>query len=170
MTTAARIVELHDADGRFTGQDWLERAWPVHRQLRPHLDDFAGYAKRIEAVTAGGARMALAVAGDVVAGKALDGGLVGPDAAVLGVAVFRWFANTHDGLRFYVDDLVTDESRRSGGVGKLMIDWLRQRAVALDCDSFTLESGTQRQQAHKFYFREGMVIPSFSFKAALKQS
>ncbi|WP_139826210.1 GNAT family N-acetyltransferase [Derxia lacustris] len=155
MSAGLCVVDLHDADGRFTGAGWLERAWPVHRQLRPHLDELAAYVQRIEAVTAGGARMALAV----------DDG-----DAVLGVAVYRWFANTHDGLRFYVDDLVTDEARRSAGVGHLLLDWLRHRAVALGCDSFTLESGTQRQQAHKFYFREGMAIPSFSFKAALKTS
>jgi hypothetical protein len=32
-----------------------------------------------------------------------------------------------------------------------------------DCDTFSLDSGTARQQAHKFYFREGMTITSFHF-------
>ncbi len=31
------------------------------------------------------------------------------------------------------------------------------------CDTFSLDSGTQRQQAHKFYFREGMTVTSFHF-------
>ena len=31
------------------------------------------------------------------------------------------------------------------------------------CDYLALDSGTQRQQAHKFYFREGMTITSFHF-------
>ncbi len=35
----------------------------------------------------------------------------------------------------------------------------RERA----CDLFTLDSGTQRQQAHKFYFRERMTMTEFHF-------
>jgi len=168
VATGLRIVDPHDEHGRFNGVDWLERAWPVHRQLRPHLDTFAAYAKRLDAVTVGGARMALAVVAAAPGfSNAADRGAV---ETVLGVAVYRWFANTHDGLRFYVDDLVTDDAYRSAGVGRALLGWLRQRATALGCDSFTLESGTQRQQAHKFYFREGMAIPSFSFKTALKKS
>jgi hypothetical protein len=38
----------------------------------------------------------------------------------------------------------------------------RERA----CDTFALDSGTFRQQAHKFYFREGMTIPAFHFSKA----
>jgi len=34
-------------------------------------------------------------------------------------------------------------------------------------DAFTLDSGVQRNQAHKFYFREGMTITSFHFTQVL---
>jgi hypothetical protein len=30
-----------------------------------------------------------------------------------------------------------------------------------------LDSGVQRQHAHRFYFREGMTITSFHFRAAV---
>jgi len=33
--------------------------------------------------------------------------------------------------------------------------------------AYDLDSGTQRTQAHKFYFREGMVVTSFHFAKKL---
>ena len=82
---------------------------------------------------------------------------------VVGVAIWRVHENTFNGVQMYVDDLVTDETRRSGGVGRALMDALQKKARELGCESFSLDSGTQRQQAHKFYFREGMVVTSFHF-------
>jgi GNAT superfamily N-acetyltransferase len=145
-----RIVDVTDAAGAIVAPDLFRRAERVHRQLRPALP--ADYAGKMARVFAGGARMSVAVAGDDVAG----------------VAVHRISENTAEGLRMYVDDLVTDESKRSTGVGHALMAHLQSIASAAGCDSFVLDSGTHRQQAHKFYFREGMVITSFNFKKALK--
>ncbi|MFO1385176.1 MAG: GNAT family N-acetyltransferase [Chitinivorax sp.] len=125
----------------------LARAEPVHRQLRPHLAD--DYAATMAGIFADGGEMIVAMnsAGDVA-----------------GVAVYRCFRNTFSGVRFYVDDLVVDVSQRSSGVGKAMLAWLRQEAARRGANGLQLESGTQRTQAHKFYFREGFVINAFSFK------
>ena len=73
-----------------------------------------------------------------------------------------------EGLRMYVDDLVTDETQRSRGVGRTLLNHLQDVARKAGCEQFTLDSGTHREQAHKFYFREGMVIASFNFKKPLK--
>jgi GNAT superfamily N-acetyltransferase len=142
MEHSVRIVEITAGDGR----DWLARAEAVHRQLRPLLP--ADYPARMERILAGGARVALAVEGD----------------AVLGVAVYRWHENTFDGIKFYVDDLVTDAASRSGGVGHALVAHLEGRARALGASGIVLDSGTQRTRAHKFYFREGFFITSFTFK------
>ncbi len=140
-----KIVEVSAQDGQVAGAEWLARAEAVHRQLRPHLP--ADYATKMTRVLAD-ARMALAVEGDTV----------------LGLAVYRWHENTYDGLKFYVDDLVTDEARRSQGVGHALIAHLEQVAKELGANGLVLDSGAQRTQAHKFYFREGFVIPAFNFK------
>ncbi len=145
MAPEMRIVEVSAENGQITGAEWLGRAEPVHRQLRPHLP--ADYATKMARVLRD-ARMALAVEAD----------------AVLGLAVYRWHENTYDGLKFYVDDLVTDESRRSEGVGHALIVHLEGVARNLGAGGLVLDSGTQRTQAHRFYFREGFVIPSFNFK------
>ena len=44
---------------------------------------------------------------------------------------------------------------------------LEARARLLGCDVVALDSGTQRTAAHRFYFREGFVIPSFCFRKSL---
>jgi hypothetical protein len=87
---------------------------------------------------------------------------------VTGVAVYRVHENTFQGKQLYVDDLVTDEKRRSTGVGRALLSYLEQKARAAGLENLALDSGTQRQQAHKFYFREGMVVTSFHFGKRLK--
>lgn len=145
-----QIVSVTDATGRIVEPIWLERAETVHRQLRPMLP--IGYVERLSQVFVNGGRMALLVEGD----------------RVLAVALWRLIENTYEGRRLYVDDLVSDEACRSQGVGKRLADWLEQQAKSSGCDVLALDSGVQRQRAHRFYFREGMHIPSFCFRKALK--
>jgi GNAT superfamily N-acetyltransferase len=144
------IVDITDAEGAVVAPDWLERAESVHRQLRTGLP--ADYDGKMKRVFAGGARMCVAVDGSEVAG----------------VAVYRLYENTFTGRQLYVDDLVTDEKRRSTGVGRTLLGHLERKARTLGFDNLSLDSGTQRTQAHRFYFREGMVVTSFHFGKKLK--
>ncbi len=144
------IVEVTDAAGRIVEPGWLARAEAVHRQLRSALP--SDYAARMQRVFAGGGRMCVAAVGDRVAG----------------VAVYRIYEDTANGLKMYVDDLVTDERERSRGFGHALMEHLQGVARRAACVAFTLDSGTHRQQAHKFYFREGMVVPAFHFAKPLK--
>lgn len=142
---ALRIVDVDDAAGSVLEPGWLAKAETVHRQLRPQLpSDYEGKMRR---VFAGGGRLCVAEC----------------DGAVVGVAVYRIHENTFDGVHMYVDDLVTDETRRSEGVGEALLEHLQALARAAGCRTFTLDSGTQRQRAHRFYFRHGMTIVGFHF-------
>jgi len=147
--SAIRIVDITDSNGRIVESDWLARAERVHRELRPHLPE--DYAAKMQRVFAGGARMSVAVRDD----------------AVVGVAVHRVHENTFDGVQMYCDDLVTNPDARSSGVGAALMRHMEALARAAGCAKFNLDSGTQRQQAHKFYFREGMVVTSFHFAKPL---
>ena len=149
MNEPIRIVEINDANGNVIETGWLAAAEPVHRQLRAHLP--ADYAQKMQRVFGDGARMCVAVC----------------DRRVIGVAVYRIHENTFDGVQMYVDDLVSDETRRSQGIGRALLDHLQRSARAAGCAKFNLDSGTQRQQAHRFYFREGMVVTSFHFAKPL---
>ena len=139
------VVAVSNAKGEIVEAKLLAAAERVHRQLRPHLP--ADYLARMKEVFAGGAEMAVCV----------DGG------EIRGVTVFRVLEKTHSGRDLYCDDLVTDEAKRSTGVGHALMQYMEAVCRARRCDTFSLDSGAQRQQAHKFYFREGMVITSFHF-------
>ncbi|HLX22744.1 MAG TPA: GNAT family N-acetyltransferase [Usitatibacter sp.] len=132
-----------------TDEKLLRSAERVHRQLRPHLKDYVG---RMKEVLAAGAEMAVCVVNDDVAG----------------ITVFRVLEKTHSGRDLYCDDLVTDETRRSTGVGHALVRYMEGIGRERGCDTFSLDSGAQRQQAHKFYFREGLVITSFHFDKKFK--
>ncbi len=71
------------------------------------------------------------------------------------------------GRFLYVDDLVTAENSRSEGQGKRMLDWLASLAREEGCGQLQLDSGVQRHDAHRFYFREGMKISSYHFSKVL---
>ena len=140
-----RVVPVTDARGAVTDADTLAAAEAVHRQLRPQIP--SDYVKRMREVVAGGAEMAVAL----------------QDGTPAGVAVWRVLEKTLSARELYCDDLVTDAARRSAGVGRALMAHMARVARERGCDLFTLDTGTQRQQAHKFYFREGMTITSFHF-------
>jgi hypothetical protein len=48
-----------------------------------------------------------------------------------------------------------------------MLDWLIATARAQGCQTFSLDSGTHRHDAHAFYFRERMRVSSFHFMLPL---
>ncbi|HNN46793.1 MAG TPA: GNAT family N-acetyltransferase [Azospira sp.] len=143
------VVEVTAPGGEVVAPEWLARAEGVHRQLRPDLP--ADYAARLRVVFANGGRMAAVTEGE----------------DVRAVALWRLIENTYEGRRLYVDDLVTDAAQRSRGFGKMLFDWLQAKALQLGCDVIALDSGVQRAGAHKFYFREGMHVPSFCFRKVI---
>ncbi len=148
----AKIIEITNKNGGVREWDWLAKAESVHRQLRPSLP--GAYADKMTRIFRDGGRMSVAV----------------DDNVVVGLAVYRIHENTAQGVQMYVDDLVTDEKNRSAGYGKALMDYLQLMAVDAGCENFTLDSGTQHQQAHKFYFREGMIINSFHFSKSVNSN
>lgn len=150
MVTEFLVVDVTGGDGSVVEPKWLLLAEPVHRQLRSGLPD--DYAGRLRAIFGNGARMSVATEG----------------TAVRGLALWRVIENTYEGCRLYVDDLVTDEAHRSRGIGRALLQHLERQARTLQCEVLALDSGTQRTDAHRFYFREGLVIPAFSFRKTLK--
>jgi GNAT superfamily N-acetyltransferase len=144
------IIEITAADGALSEAVWLARAETVHRQLRPALP--ADYVGRLREIFANGGRLAV----------------VAEEGAVRALALWRLIENTYEGRRLYVDDLVTDEARRSQGYGQRLLGWLEEKARQQGCQIIALDSGVQRAQAHQFYFREGLHIASFSFRKAAK--
>ena len=146
-----KIIPITNAVSEIIEREWLVQSETVHRQLRPELS--ADYLARMKVVFKSGAEMAVVVS----------------DNRVLGLTVFRMLEKTFSGRDLYCDDLVTDETKRSTGVGKMLMQYMKKLAVERGCDTFSLDSGCQRQRAHQFYFREGMTINSFHFAKPMKK-
>jgi len=144
------IIRITDDTRQLIEAQWLARAEAVHRELRPQLPP--DYRGKMLSIFASGGEMCVAQ----------------HDERVVGVAVFRCFENTHLGRKFYVDDLVTDVNFRSKGVGHALLTFLEQLARQRGCPGLELDSGTQRTRAHRFYFREGFIIPAFVFRKEFK--
>jgi GNAT superfamily N-acetyltransferase len=130
--------------------DKIARCFPVMAHLRPYLlaVEFVG---RIRTQQAQGYYLAY----------------LEDEGAVVAVAGFIVRDKLSSGRTMYVDDLVTDPARRSRGYGKAMLDWLQAHARDAGCATFTLDSGTQRHDAHAFYFRERMRATAFHFEKKL---
>lgn len=154
-----KLIDVTDSTGAILELDWLMKAESVHRQLRPMLPD--DYIARMHEVFANGARLLIAVNDKPVNDKPVN------DKQVVGLALWRLIENTYEGLRLHVDDLVTEETQRSKGIGKLLLSHLENQAKELGCDVLALDSGVQRTSAHRFYFREKLHIFSFSFRKSL---
>lgn len=142
MTTSVRLVETDEE---------ISRCLPVLRELRPKFVEVAELLAALRLLRAEGAGLA-----------ALE-----QNGEVATVAVFRLQHMLVSGRTMYVDDLVTAERFRSRGHGKAMLAWLIDHAKSHGCETFSLDSGTFRQEAHAFYFREGLRITSFHFARPL---
>jgi GNAT superfamily N-acetyltransferase len=123
----------------------------VMRQLRPHVpfDDYLAVVKRMKQTD--GYALAALYDKDIVRA----------------VAGYRFMEMLYCGRILYVDDLNTHERYRSKGYGKALLDWLKAEARAKGCVQLHLDSGVQREQAHRFYFREGMTINCHHFHLML---
>ncbi len=125
-------------------------ALPVLRELRPHLTD-----ELLRQVLAEATPQGLIFTAALGEGKCL------------GIAGWRIAANTSAIRRLYVDDLVTTADTRSQGVGSRLLAELVRRAREAGCHVLDLDSGVQRNAAHRFYLRERMDIVAHHFSMEL---
>jgi GNAT superfamily N-acetyltransferase len=86
---------------------------------------------------------------------------------VVAIAGYRFMEMLFSGKSLYIDDLNTDETLRSRGHGKMLMDWLKREAKQRGCVQLQLDSGVQREQTHRFYFREGLTINCYHFRIDL---
>ncbi len=92
---------------------------------------------------------------------------VSDQGEVRAVAGYRFMEMLYCGSILYVDDLNTDQRYRSQGYGRRLFDWLKQEAIEKGCAQMHLDSGVQRGQTHRFYFREGLTINAYHFSMPL---
>jgi GNAT superfamily N-acetyltransferase len=158
MTTSGSFPSVHAVP-----QEDIASTFDVMVQLRPHLERGV-YLATVSRMMADGFRLAAVYEG----GPAGAGGAGGRGGRVVAVAGYRLGESLVAGRNLYVDDLVTAETERSRGYGKLLLDWLKAEARAAGCRELHLDSGVQRHDAHRFYLRERMHISSYHFRLSLE--
>jgi GNAT superfamily N-acetyltransferase len=131
-------------------KEQIRRCFAVMHQLRPALTADT-FVDRVEQQQREGYRLAF----------------LEHEGSVASVAGFRVMSVLWSGRTLYVDDLITDEAMRSHGFGAQMIAWLIALAKEEGCETFSLDSGTHRHEAHAFYFRQGLRISDFHFQMRL---
>lgn len=129
----------------------IGRSHAVMKELRPHHPVRARFIKRVQLQQREGFRLAFLEA----------------DGEVRAVAGYRILELLFSGRTLYVDDLVTRSADRSAGFGGQLFDWLVTEARREKCQTFSLDSGVQRFDAHRFYLRKRMQIASHHFSLAL---
>lgn len=124
--------------------------FPVMVQLRPHLE-LETFVDRVQRQGQSGYQLAF----------------IDEQATAVAIAGFRISEHLYCGKTVYVDDLVVDEQGRSRGYGQQLIQWLIDYGKHHQCEQLHLDSGVQRFEAHRFYFRHRFAISSYHFTMAL---
>lgn len=144
-TPALQVVALAAGDPR-TDAD----LYPLLHHLRPGLTREA-----FDGLLADGHPQGL----QYLVGYAADG-------TPLGAVGYRVLVTSRGRIAF-VDDLVTAEAARSGGVGRVLLETVEDIGREEGCIALELDSGVSNGAAHRFYHRHRMSTLAFHFAKPL---
>jgi GNAT superfamily N-acetyltransferase len=121
----------------------ITACFPVFSALRPHIqeNEFLPQVKRQQNQSY-----------QILALR--DNGLI------KSVAGFRFCEFLAWGKILYIDDLSTLPEARSNGYAESLLDWLIEYAKPSDCKALHLDSGYNRNAAHRLYLRKGLKLSS----------
>jgi GNAT superfamily N-acetyltransferase len=149
------LVMLGHMGIRELGPDETGLAYVAMRELRPHIASEAEFVMRVNDVQRPRGYRLVA---------SFDSG----DDVAVAAAGFRIGDMLAWGHYLYVDDLVTREAARRSGHATRLLDWMRAEAEREGCDSFQLDSGVHRHDAHRLYLRWGLSITGHHFGRVLE--
>ena len=68
-----------------------------------------------------------------------------------------------------IDNFVVHPDQRSKGIGKLLTDFVEQKAIDLGCTNIVLDAYTSNFAAHRFYYNQGYGPKGFHFVKILDE-
>lgn len=92
------------------------------------------------------------------------------DEQAAAAAGFRVINHLAWGHAMYCDDLSTRPEHRRAGHAGLLVDWMIDEAIRLECGEFHLDSATtaDRADAHRLYMNKGLRIAAYHFQCTLR--
>lgn len=126
-------------------------AFPVMRQLRPHLTDADSFLARVRRQQHDGYHLLAAW----------------EENTVVGLAGWRVLETLIRGRFCYVDDLVVDAGARRGRLGARLLDTVGAAARDLGLRDLVLDTGLDNALGQRFYFRYGMLPGALRFAVSI---
>lgn len=94
--------------------------------------------------------------------------IVKENEKTIGLAGFWIASKLWCGRYLELDNVIVHPNHRSKGIGKIMTDYLVQKAIGNDCTMAVLDAYTTNYAAQKFYINHGFVPKGFHFVKYLK--
>ena len=91
------------------------------------------------------------------------------DSKILGTAVVAILPGIAHGVSPFavVEYVVVDEARRSQGIGRLLMEHIKEQAKKAGCYKIMLTSDNRRTEAHDFYRSLGYEASAYGFRLYL---
>ncbi|UFH36211.1 GNAT family N-acetyltransferase [Flavobacterium acetivorans] len=68
-----------------------------------------------------------------------------------------------------IDNFIVHPDHRSKGIGKMMTDYVDQKAKEMNCSMIVLDAFTGNFKAHRFYYNQGYAPRGFHFLKILNE-
>ena len=92
------------------------------------------------------------------------------DATCIGISGCWSGIKLWSGKYVEVDNFIVHPNHRSKGVGKLLTDFVNQKALDLGCSMIVLDAFTGNYTAHRFYYNQGYEPRGFHFIKMLDEN
>ena len=122
------------------------KCWDILLALRPHLkkETFVGTIQEM-------------------IGEGYILAFIESDEKAVAAVGFRYLQFLVIGKHYYIDDLTTLPEHRGHGYGGKLLDFVIEKAKAKGFKYVTLDSGYQRNDAHRLYLNKGFILGSHHF-------
>lgn len=81
----------------------------------------------------------------------------------IGLTGFWFGTKLWTGKYLEIDNFVVHPDYRKNGIGKLLTDFINEKAKELNCTCVVLDAFTGNFDAHRFYYNQGYVPRGFHF-------
>ena len=125
----------------------IAACFEVMLELRPMLTDVESFLEKVLRMQQRGYKLLTAVQNGVP----------------VALAGYRKQEMLIHGRFFYIDDLITIESKRGQGLGEQLLQFIFDLAKEQQLDKVILDTGIGNSLAQRFYFRMGMLATGMHF-------